>query len=238
MYTWSIKRDNCPFPEVLEKYGSKWYTTIYHQFEQSGIPDNLIYAPITLKPETKGELEAYRELRKIQNNIAEFTDKGLNVFICGKTGTGKTSFGIKLLKEYIKTYYYIHPDDYGHPTVMYVGMPKLIQLFSINRYSIEFTELIRNMSECFLLLLDDVGYINLSQDFTMILYNIVQYRLENQLSTIYTSNVSGSLSDDENVETTSLYKKLGNDLLYSRTWGSCRPEHHILLTGRDRRGDK
>lgn len=78
MYTWSIKRDNCPFPEVLEEYGSKWYTTIYHQFEQSGIPDNLIYASITLKPETKGELEAYRELRKIQNNIAEFTDKGLD----------------------------------------------------------------------------------------------------------------------------------------------------------------
>lgn len=238
MYSWSIYRDNCPFPEILEEHGSKWYVTIYHQFERSGIPDNLIYAPITLKPETRSELEAFRELKKIQDNIAEFTDKGLNVFICGKTGTGKTSYGIKLLKEYIKTYYYIHPDEYGHPTVMYVGMPKLIQMFSINRYSAEFTKWVKEMSECFLLLLDDVGYINLSQEFTTILYNIVQYRLENKLSTIYTSNVSGAFMEEEGIEPTSLYKKLGNDLLYSRTWGSCRPEHHILLTGRDRRSDR
>lgn len=238
MYNWSIYRDNCPFPEILEEHGSKWYVTIYHQFERSGIPDNLIYAPITLKAEAKSELAAFKELKKIQDNIAEFTDKGLNVFICGRTGTGKTSFGIKLLKEYIKTYYYVHPDEYGHPTVMYVGMPKLIQMFSINRYSTEFTKWVKDMSECFLLLLDDVGYINLSQEFTTILYNIIQYRLENKLSTIYTSNVSGALTEGEDIKSTSLYKKLGNDLLYSRTWGSCRAEHHILLTGRDRRGDK
>lgn len=238
MYEWRQERDNCPFPDLLETYGSRWYATIYHQFDESNIPHDMIINDYKLKPETTGELESFRELKKIQTHIEEFTEKGLNVFIWGSTGTGKTTYGIKLLKEYIKTYYFVHPGDYGHPTVMYVSVPELIRMFLMNRFSPQFDKMVFDMSKCFLLLLDDIGFMQIPPDMATILYTILQQRLTNKLSTIYTSNVAGKILDSEKDSDTNLYKILGTGLLYSRTWGSCRPEHRIMLIGRDRRGDK
>lgn len=234
MYEYRLTKDNCPFPDILETEGTQWYATIYHQFSMSGIPDRLIYDDIKLKPSNSEEIESFRELIKILNHIEEFTNKGLNLFLYGTTGTGKTSFGIKLLKQYIHEFYYIHPLMTGCPTVLYVNVPKLLNIYD-KKSSIE---LLENMSKCDLLLLDDIGFKVLPDSFVQILHPIIQDRLEEGLSTIYTSNVAGHVRDGESIESTKLFCNLGNSLLYSRTWGSCRPEHRLPLTGRDRREGK
>ena len=232
MYKWRAEMDNCPFQDLVDE-DLGLYVTIYYQFEDSDIPDYLIYKDIKLKPETQDELVAYKELKKIQDHVTEFVRKGLNLFLCGSCGTGKSSWGIKILKQYI----YDNP-ELENPTVVYASVPKILENFMVNRFSKDFLKYLDKIKTCPLLLLDDIAFTKMSPDFSMVMYNIVQYRLDNGLSTIYTSNACGQMNAGQPNEVSDLYRILDNPLLYSRIWNSCRDCHKIILHGRDRRGDK
>ena len=233
MYEWILPTSdgdsNCPFPDLV-KQDPKLYATIWYQFKDSDIPENLMFADIKLKPE-KGNLldkEAFDQLKKIQDNIDEFVEKGLNLFIGGRvTGTGKTSWGIKLLKQYI----YNNP-DFINPTVVYVSVPEFINYLSRVRfdksYTDELNKYINKLKRCDLLLFDDIGFKPFDDYTQEVMYNITNFRAnyKQYSSTIYTSNKMG---DD-------LLRIVGGELLYSRIYTNCR--FKISLEGHDRRGDK
>lgn len=233
MYEWKLPTSNgdsnCPFPDLV-KQDPRLYVTIWYQFKDSDIPEDLMFANIKLKPE-RGNLldkEAFDQLKKIQDNIDEFVEKGLNLFIGGRvTGTGKTSWGIKLLKQYI----YNNP-DFINPTVVYVSVPEFISYLSRVRYDKSYTkelnDYINKLKNCDLLLFDDIGFKPFDDYIQEVMYNITNFRANSKSysSTIYTSNKMG---DD-------LLKILGGDLLYSRIYTNCR--FKVSLEGHDRRGDK
>lgn len=233
MYEWILPTSdgdsNCPFPDLV-KQDPKLYATIWYQFKDSDIPENLMFADIKLKPE-KGNLldkEAFDQLKKIQDNIDEFVEKGLNLFIGGRvTGTGKTSWGIKLLKQYI----YNNP-DFINPTVVYVSVPEFINYLSRVRfdksYTDELNKYINKLKRCDLLLFDDIGFKPFDDYTQEVMYNITNFRAnyKQYSSTIYTSNKMG---DD-------LLRIVGGELLYSRIYTNCR--FKVSLEGHDRRGDK
>ena len=231
MYKWILPtsdgESNCPFPELV-KSNPVLYATIWYQFNDSDIPDDLMFANIKLKPE-KGNLldkEAFDQLKKIQDNIDEFVEKGLNLFIGGRvTGTGKTSWGIKLLKQYI----YNNP-DFINPTAVYVSVPEFISY--LNRvkfdksYTRELNGYINKLKNCDLLLFDDIGFKPFDDYIQEVMYNITNFRTncKSYSSTIYTSNKMGE----------DLLRIVGGDLLYSRIYTSCR--FKVSLEGHDRRG--
>lgn len=233
MYEWILPTSdgdsNCPFPDLV-KQDPKLYATIWYQFKDSDIPENLMFADIKLKPE-KGNLldkEAFDQLKKIQDNIDEFVEKGLNLFIGGRvTGTGKTSWGIKLLKQYI----YNNP-DFINPTVVYVSVPEFINYLSRVRFDKSHTDelnrYINKLKRCDLLLFDDIGFKPFDDYTQEVMYNITNFRAnyKQYSSTIYTSNKMG---DD-------LLRIVGGELLYSRIYTNCR--FKVSLEGHDRRGDK
>lgn len=233
MYEWKLPTsngdNNCPFPDLV-KQDPRLYVTIWYQFRDSDIPEDLMFANIKLKPE-KGNLldkEAFDQLKKIQDNIDEFVEKGLNLFIGGRvTGTGKTSWGIKLLKQYI----YNNP-DFINPTVVYVSVPEFISYLSRVRYDKSYTkelsDYINKLKNCDLLLFDDIGFKPFDDYTQEVMYNITNFRANSKSysSTIYTSNKMGE----------DLLKILGGDLLYSRIYTNCR--FKVSLEGHDRRGDK
>lgn len=233
MYEWKLPTsngdNNCPFPDLV-KQDPRLYVTIWYQFRDSDIPEDLMFSDIQLKPEPGNDKDkaAFIQLRKIKDNIDEFVEKGLNLFIGGRvTGTGKTSWGIKLLKQYI----YNNP-DFINPTVVYVSVPEFISYLSRVRYDKSYTkelnDYINKLKNCDLLLFDDIGFKPFDDYIQEVMYNITNFRANSKSysSTIYTSNKMGE----------DLLKILGGDLLYSRIYTNCR--FKVSLEGHDRRGDK
>ena len=233
MYEWKLPAsngdNNCPFPDLV-KQDPRLYVTIWYQFRDSDIPEDLMFSDIQLKPEPGNDKDkaAFIQLRKIKDNIDEFVEKGLNLFIGGRvTGTGKTSWGIKLLKQYI----YNNP-DFINPTVVYVSVPEFISYLSRVRYdkshTKELNDYINKLKNCDLLLFDDIGFKPFDDYIQEVMYNITNFRANSKSysSTIYTSNKMGE----------DLLKILGGDLLYSRIYTNCR--FKVSLEGHDRRGDK
>ncbi len=231
MYKWELpSRDgtnNCPFPDLV-KNNAALYATVWYQFNDSDIPDDLMFSEIPLIPEPGNDKDkqAFVQLKKIQNNIDEFVEKGLNLFIGGRvTGTGKTSWGIKLLKQYI----YNNP-DFINPTAVYVSVPEFISY--LNRvkfdksYTRELNGYINKLKNCDLLLFDDIGFKPFDDYIQEVMYNITNFRANSKSysSTIYTSNKMGE----------DLLRIVGGDLLYSRIYTSCR--FKVSLEGHDRRG--
>lgn len=233
MYEWKLPTsngdNNCPFPDLV-KQDPRLYVTIWYQFRDSDIPEDLMFSDIQLKPEHGNDKDkaAFIQLRKIKDNIDEFVEKGLNLFIGGRvTGTGKTSWGIKLLKQYI----YNNP-DFINPTVVYVSVPEFISYLSRVRYDKAYTkelnDYINKLKNCDLLLFDDIGFKPFDDYIQEVMYNITNFRANSKSysSTIYTSNKMGE----------DLLKIVGGDLLYSRIYTNCR--FKVSLEGHDRRGDK
>lgn len=232
MYDWKLPNvdgtSNCPFPQIV-KENPVLYATLWYQFNDSDIPDTLMFSDIQLRPEPGNDKDkqAFVKLRQIQDNIDEFVEKGLNLFIGGRvTGTGKTSWGIKLLKQYI----YNNP-DFINPTVVYVSVPEFISYLSRVRYDKSYTDELNNyinkLKRCDLLLFDDIGFKPFDDYTQEVMYNITNYRAncKQYSSTIYTSNKMGE----------DLLKIVGGELLYSRIYTNCR--FKISLEGHDRRGD-
>lgn len=233
MYEWKLPTsngdNNCPFPDLV-KQDPRLYVTIWYQFRDSDIPEDLMFSDIQLKPEQGNDKDkaAFIQLRKIKDNIDEFVEKGLNLFIGGRiTGTGKTSWGIKLLKQYI----YNNP-DFINPTVVYVSVPEFISYLSRVRYDKSYTkelsDYINKLKNCDLLLFDDIGFKPFDDYIQEVMYNITNFRANSKSysSTIYTSNKMGE----------DLLRIVGGDLLYSRIYTNCR--FKVSLEGHDRRGDK
>lgn len=233
MYEWKLPAsngdNNCPFPDLV-KQDPRLYVTIWYQFRDSDIPEDLMFSDIQLKPEQGNDKDkaAFIQLRKIKDNIDEFVEKGLNLFIGGRiTGTGKTSWGIKLLKQYI----YNNP-DFINPTVVYVSVPEFISYLSRVRYDKSYTkelnDYINKLKNCDLLLFDDIGFKSFDDYIQEVMYNITNFRANSKSysSTIYTSNKMGE----------DLLRIVGGDLLYSRIYTNCR--FKVSLEGHDRRGDK
>lgn len=233
MYEWKLPTsngdNNCPFPDLV-KQDPRLYVTIWYQFRDSDIPEDLMFSDIQLKPEQGNDKDkaAFIQLRKIKDNIDEFVEKGLNLFIGGRiTGTGKTSWGIKLLKQYI----YNNP-DFINPTVVYVSVPEFISYLSRVRYDKSYTkelsDYINKLKNCDLLLFDDIGFKPFDDYTQEVMYNITNFRANSKSysSTIYTSNKMGE----------DLLRIVGGDLLYSRIYTNCR--FKVSLEGHDRRGDK
>ena len=60
---------------------------------------------IPLTPKTEEDLKSFNRLKIERENIDEFTKNGKNLLICSPvSGTGKTTWATKILKQYIDYY--------------------------------------------------------------------------------------------------------------------------------------
>lgn len=75
------------------------YQEMKYLMEHSGLPKSKQQA-INLYPQ-ECDLQAYKRLKEIKDNIVDFVDSGSNLYICSTyCGNGKTSWAIKLLQSY------------------------------------------------------------------------------------------------------------------------------------------
>lgn len=153
----------------------------------SGLPNNLI-KKTNLTPD-KVDLDAFLYLADIKDNIENFVRDGKNLYIYStNTGNGKTTWLSKLLKSYFNQ---IWAGNGFRTRGYYIDLPTFfIELKeAINNPNEDLNELKEFLKTVELLCIDGISPITLSEFELNYLMYIVDYRINNGLSTIYGSNL-------------------------------------------------
>lgn len=133
--------------------------------------------------------EAVDKVMPYLQSIVEKVDEGTNFFFYNRiTGTGKTYLAFVLINQYIYKACQSSKFDFENPLAYWVSFADLIDELRYNEDSEYMDSLMHKILNTPLLLLDDVGAGTMS-DFAREQANIiVNRRMINGLSTIYTSN--------------------------------------------------
>lgn len=184
----------------MERNSECWYKTICEeptcencftfksmlwQFDHSGLPKSK-YAPIKLDATTYN-LEAYKQLANIRENIIDFVKSGKNLYMCSDNpGTGKTSWAIKMLHTW---FHYTAETSIWNLRGMFVSVPKLLMQYKdfSNPLSKEYKQ---KLEEVDLLILDDIGVSGLTPSDYINLFVLIDARILADKSTIFTSNLT------------------------------------------------
>lgn len=217
--------DKCLFFEVCQtkencSVDCIRYAEMTYLMNHSGLPNNL-KKKIVLVPDNN-DYDAFVTLADIKDNMKEFVNSGKNLFIySSNSGNGKTTWLSKLLKSYFNQ---IWAGNGFRTRGYYIDLPTFfIELKeAINNPNEELDELKEFLKNVDLLCIDSITSITLSEFELNYLMYIVDYRINNNLSTIYASNL------DEN----GLLRFFGTRLK-SRIFNNSQI---IRFQGRDKRG--
>lgn len=135
--------------------------------------------------------KSYEKIKPIVDNIVEEIDKGVSVLITGSNcGVGKTFNAAVILNHFIYKTCLTSRFDYENPIAMYVDYAQLmcdLRNFDDNEDAQFLFEQIKTVP---LLLIDDIGAGIMSRFTREQTYLLLNYRFNNRLSTIATSNYS------------------------------------------------
>lgn len=134
----------------------------------------------------RADRESYKTLSEIRKNIVQFVDDHKNLYICGGTGNGKTSWAIRMLHTY---FHYCCQGNYENLLGMFVNTTDLLLKLKDFNNPLP-AKYLHNLENVDLVVFDDIGLTTTSQyDYTQ-LFNIINKRLMAEKSTIYTSNIT------------------------------------------------
>lgn len=197
------------------------YRVLRALYNLSRIPERYRYT-IALKPENGEDLEAFTTLDNYKNDVLSMVDEGRGLYIWGKsTGNGKTSWACKIMSYFFrKIAFNTGLENEG----LYIFLPTFLEDLRDNydNKDPEFDEVLRMIKTCRLLIIDDIGAERVTDWVRERMVSIINTRVSNNLTTIYTSN----LSPEE------LRGELG-DRIASRVLGSSQV---VEITSGDRRG--
>lgn len=221
----------CRFKERCKKYKDSGCPENFclKLFKIDSLCDNaLLTQPqrqhINLKLDADGsDREAFIELKNIESNIEDFVNKGKNLYIYSSIcGNGKSSWSLRLLNSYIQhTWATSSTDDCKG---LFINVPKfLISLKdNISQKSPYIEHIKANVLKADLVIWDDIATKGFTQFEMENVLNIINNRIEEGKSNIYTSNMIGE----------ELQNAIGNRL-YSRIVNFSQV---ITFVGQDKRG--
>lgn len=188
--------------------------------DNSGIPESrYVTRPIT--PDNI-DSQAYRVVDNYRTNIVDNVDLGNSIYLWSKlVGNGKTEMAIKTMVRYFDS---IWAGNGLKKRGMFVHVPLLInQIHDTFNSGDDLSQFKYDLANVDLVIFDDIGANKLKQDGydLSLLLSIIDNRVLNRKSSIYTSNISP----------TQLPKEVGARLA-SRILGSCET---VELKGSDRR---
>lgn len=182
------RNSNCWYLEVCndECFMCRTYLEMKWQMDNSGLPDKL-QKPIEMyiTDGNKCDKAAYKRLAGIRKDIVNYIGAGNNLYICGKSGNGKTSWAIKLLHSYL---HHKAPGNYERLQGVFISVADLLlRLKDFNNpISKEFKD---NLETAPMVVWDDICITGISQyDYTQI-YTLINNRVLAGRSNIFTSNV-------------------------------------------------
>lgn len=175
----------------------------------SRIPEKYKECTVDNLPIGSDNPDAEKVIKRYCSDFDKFVlDKGMGLFLFSipnaenrlGTGTGKTTSAITILNEYLihRVQSFIKNDfDFKDNPVMFLKLSELQNTYNSQfrggfkiqeEASIKYYTLLKRMKTVELLVLDDIGIRDLSEPFKNELYDVIDTRVTNGLSTIYTSN--------------------------------------------------
>lgn len=160
-----------------------------HIYLDSNLDTSWIMKDIQLSPEVV-DFDAFTRLKHIHDNIGRFVREGWNLNLYSKNvGNGKTSWAIKIMKNFV--------DTYGCnfcKKCLYINVPLFIALSkdfenpdSLEKYS---SLKARAMSADYsLVIFDEIAAKQATEADMQTLFSIIDHRITIGKSCIYTSNV-------------------------------------------------
>ena len=217
-------KNNCKQLHCNDKNGCMILFKLNYLYNEANIPVNLRSNKI-LYPDSDGtDLNEFKQLKAIQDNIVEWVNDGNNLLIHSKQcGNGKTSWSIKLLQTYFNK---IWLKTTLTCRALFINVPYfLIALKDNITFKSDYIKHIKdNIFDCDLVIWDDIANKSLTSYECDNLLSLIDGRILNNKANIFTSN----LTDEE------LHDALG-DRLASRI---CNYGINIMLNGGDKRGIK
>lgn len=191
----------CVFRGDCVKYGTpecknpcwrqrEWYWLLTNSYlpKKLQVDEKLIPTPQDLK--------VFEYLDYIRDNILEFVQSGSNLLIQGSTGNGKTTWVGKLIRAYLMR---VSISNGFRPRAIFLNIPWYLSetRHSISDNQTSLKEMRKNCSTIDLLAIDDIGASSLDNNFIHDeIYSIINQRVDNGLSTIYTTNLSSKELED------------------------------------------
>lgn len=218
----------CPFRSSCnkidcDKFCIKRFKTNYY-FEEAFIPkEKRERYPLRIDNDLSDE-EAFTRLSEIEKDIVNYIEKGNNLYLFSKiAGNGKSSWAFRLARRYIEKIWFKRDLK---PIVLFISVPRfLLELKSnISEKSSYIEKIMSCVKDCDLVIWDDIGSKNGTEFEISHLLSIIDDRIVNGKSNIYTSN----LNKDE------LHQLLG-DRVYSRVYNY---SESIEFFGKDKRSIK
>ena len=159
------------------------YLEMKYLMDNSGIPENK-QTPIQLYV-SDIDRDAYLRLNDIKLDISNFVESGKNLYVASnKTGNGKTSWALKLLLKYFDE---VWAGNGFRVRGLFVHVPTL--LLQLKNFQEPLSQEYRNnLYNADLVVFDDLGGIKLSAYDYANLLAIIDNRLLNQKSCIFTAN--------------------------------------------------
>lgn len=210
MYCYKNGND-CPYRKTCKQRTSDGecykmcvdFNEIDLMMHNANIPHKYVQ-PIVLYPSCKEDVESFEILSEIKKNIAAMVEQGFNLYIkSNQRQNGKTSWGIKILQNYI---HHLIGKPGSKDRALYVDLNEYLRelKLSFDSKDKEFKETEKVMRECDLLVLDGIDEVRLSEYERNYLKMIIKSRLANNLSNIFIGrNTAGNLIN-----------AIGNDLKY------------------------
>lgn len=187
---------DCIYKDVCSLFNSQEcnnacirYLEMSNLLNSSNLPKKL-KAPVKLLADSC-DIEAFTKLAKIKSNIENLVVQGTNIYIYSQNcGNGKTSWAVKLLLKYFDC---IWNGNGFRQRGLFIHVPSLLlnsKIFDQKVISDELTNLKQLCYSVDLVVWDDIATNEASAYEQNILISLLDYRQNNGLANIFTSNIS------------------------------------------------
>lgn len=164
-----------------------WRKKVRQLLAESGVPKKY-FEPQELVLRSV-DYDAWNWLEDYRCNVVEHVKNGKSIVITSPTvGNGKTSWAIRLLQRYIAE---TALDGRLVDKAVFCVSSSMLEIFGDFGYfetSIEFFDYLNRLKNCDLLVIDEIGSGRITQVSYNHFYDLVNYRVDNNLATIYTTN--------------------------------------------------
>lgn len=190
--------DDCPFTSSCENFGNNSICNRLFYFKRALSVSNLYESEcVPFRPDVSNDTKAFELLYKINSNINEFVSGGYNLMLMGKPGTGKTSSAIKLMLNYLS-----YLSKYNQPMLArsdedgkYLSSVYIVRQNDLLNISCDidaYLQLKKRVCDAYLVVFDDIGVRGLTESSTARLCELLDMRIGNDRSSIYTTNLGGT----------------------------------------------
>lgn len=181
-----MRKEDCLYNKVCKNKCSDScirYIQFNRLLELSNLPERIKH-PVKIVSIDEDK-KAYQELKAIKDNIKKVIQDGKNIYICSKTcGNAKTSWAVKLMLKYFDQTW---ENSFDVTRGLYVHVPTL---FSDMKHFDDIPEYISRIKDADVVIWDDIAFAKLSEYEYAQLLQLIDNRLANGKSNIYTSNVT------------------------------------------------